>query len=33
MVANQNEKRSVIKFWVAEKCKPCEIYRRNYGVY
>ena len=26
------EQRSVIKFWAAEKCKPCEIYRRDmYG--
>ena len=27
------EQRSVIKFLVAEKCKPCEIYRRIYDVY
>ena len=33
MVANQTdcsrfEQKFVIKFFVAEKCKPCEIYRR-----
>ena len=33
MVANQTkcslfEQRSLIKFLVANKCKPCEIYRR-----
>ena len=27
------EQRSVIKFLVAEKCKPCEIYRRLCDVY
>ena len=26
------EQRSVIKFWVAEKCEPCEIYRRMSDV-
>ena len=40
--ANQNgdksecsrlEQRSVIKFLVADKCKPCEIYRRMCDVY
>ena len=30
MVAN---KESVMKFLVAEKCKPCEIYRRMCDVY
>ena len=38
MAANQTEssrleQRSVIKFLVAEKCKPCEIYRRMSDVY
>ena len=38
MVANKAEflrleLRSVIKFLVAEKCKPCEIYRRMCDVY
>ena len=38
MTANQTEcsrfeQRSVIKFLVAEKCKPCEIYRRICNVY
>ena len=27
------KQRSVIKFLVAEKCKPCEIYGRMYGTY
>ena len=27
------EQRSVIKFMVMEKCKPCEIYRRMCDVY
>ena len=27
------EQRSVIEFLVAEKCKPCEIYRRVYDVH
>ena len=27
------EQKSVIKFLVAEKCKPCEIYRRMCDVY
>ena len=27
------EERSVITFLVAEKCKPCEIYRRISDVY
>ena len=27
------EQRSLIKFLVAEKCKPCEIYRRTCDVY
>ena len=27
------EKMSVINFRVAEKCKPCEIYRMMYDVY
>ena len=27
------EERSVIKFLVAEKCKPCEIYRRMCDVF
>ena len=27
------EQRSVIKFIVAEKCKPCEIYRRMCVIY
>ena len=26
------EQRSVIKFLVPEKCKPCEIYRKMYDV-
>ena len=29
----QIEQRSVIKYLLAEKCKPCEIYRRMYDVY
>ena len=38
MVANQTvyssfEQRSIIKFSVAEKSKPCEIYRRMCDVY
>ena len=38
MVANTTvytrlEQRSLIRFLVAEKCKPCEIYRRMYNVY
>ena len=36
MVANQYsklEQRSVINFLLAEKCKPCEIYRRICNVY
>ena len=38
MVANQTEasrleQRTVIKFLMAQKCKPCEIYRRMHGVY
>ena len=36
MVASQTEylkQRSVIKFMVAEKCKPCEIYRRMCDEY
>ena len=38
MVENQTEcswlkQTSVIKFLVAEKCKPSEIYRRKFGVY
>ena len=27
------EQRSVMKFLLAEKYKPCEIYRRMYDVY
>ena len=27
------EQRSVIKFWVAKKYKPCEIYRKMCDVY
>ena len=27
------EQRTVIKVLLAEKCKPCEIYRRMYDVY
>ena len=30
---NRLEQRSVIKFLLAEKCKPCEIYRRLYNEY
>ena len=38
MAATQTEcfrlgQKSVIKFFVAEKCKPCEIYERMYDVY
>ena len=38
MTANQTqstrlEQRFVIKFMVAEKCKPCEIYSRMGDVY
>ena len=38
MVANQTEcskleQRSVINFFVAEKCKSCEIYERMYDVH
>ena len=38
MVWNQTEcskleQRSVIKFLVAEKCKPCEIYRKMCNVH
>ena len=38
MAANQTEgrgleQRSVIKFLVVVKCKPCEIYRRMCDVY
>ena len=38
MVTNQTdssrlEQRSVIKFLVAEKCKPCKIYWRMYDIY
>ena len=38
MVVNQTvcsrfEQRSVIKFLVAKKCKPCKIYRRMCDVY
>ena len=29
----QIEQRSVMKYLLAEKCKPCEIYRRMYDVY
>ena len=29
----QIEQRSVIKYLLAEKCKPCEIYRRMCDVY
>ena len=38
VVANQTEcsrleQRSVIKFLVAEKCNPCETYRKMYDVF
>ena len=38
MKANQTkcsrlEQRSIFKFLVAEKCKPCEIYRKMSDVY
>ena len=38
MVANQTQcskfqQRSIMKFLVADKYKPCEIYRRMYYVY
>ena len=37
MAANQTvlqaEQRSVIKFLVGKKCKPCEIYKRICDVY
>ena len=32
-VYSTQKQRSVIKFLVAEKCKPCEIYRRMCDAY